>query len=69
MKSARPDASPTEIRAALVNSAIDLGAPGKDNVFGVGRADAESALELITNGNFDILDFLTAIIEATQNQN
>jgi hypothetical protein len=32
------------VRAIIEGTAHDLGAPGKDNQFGWGRADAESAV-------------------------
>ncbi|MEN6342020.1 MAG: S8 family serine peptidase [Methanospirillum sp.] len=37
--SARPDLSAPAIRSALYSSAVDLGATGRDNVYGWGRAD------------------------------
>lgn len=42
-----PTATPEEIRNALKNSAIDLGDPGFDNVFGAGRADVRAAAGLL----------------------
>ena len=38
-----PDSSDTVIRDYVLNSAVDLGAPGFDTVFGAGRADALNA--------------------------
>jgi len=52
MKSARPSATAEEIKSALINGAVDLGEPGKDTVFGAGRANAEDSLELILSGGF-----------------
>ncbi|WP_217913035.1 S8 family peptidase [Miltoncostaea marina] len=40
----RPDLSAPEVQGLLEASATDLGAPGKDNVFGAGRIDAVRAL-------------------------
>lgn len=37
---AYPDMTADEVRAALYNSAVDLGEEGKDTTFGYGRADA-----------------------------
>lgn len=38
-----PDSSDTVIREYVLNSAVDLGAPGFDTIFGAGRADALNA--------------------------
>lgn len=40
----RPDLSAGEVQGLLEQSAVDLGAPGKDNVFGAGRIDALKTL-------------------------
>ena len=40
----RPDLSAGEVQGLLEASAVDLGAPGKDPVFGAGRIDAAAAL-------------------------
>lgn len=40
----RPDLDPDAVRKLLADSAIDLGAKGKDPVFGAGRIDAQGAL-------------------------
>lgn len=40
----RPDLDPDAVRKLLADSAIDLGAKGKDPVFGAGRIDAHGAL-------------------------
>ena len=69
LKSANPSATRDQIENALLNGAVDLGTPGTDNTFGTGRANAEDSLQLILNDDFNILDFLPAIIQATQNQN
>ena len=36
-----------EITGMLMSSAVDLGAPGRDNIYGYGRADALNAFQLI----------------------
>jgi len=74
LKSANPNATRQEIEAALLDGAVDLGAPGIDNVFGAGRANALNSLSLVpevseSDDNFDILIFLPAIIEAAKNNN
>lgn len=45
MKSARPDLTPDEVESIIQNTAFDLGARGKDQVFGAGRIDARKALD------------------------
>jgi hypothetical protein len=40
----RPDLDPDGVRKLLSESAVDLGAKGKDPVFGAGRIDAQAAL-------------------------
>lgn len=39
-----PDLEPEEVRELLRSSAVDLGEPGKDNLFGYGRINAGQAL-------------------------
>jgi hypothetical protein len=50
LKAGEPDDNPnadrTATRNALLNTAIDLGAPGMDNTYGSGRADAMRALSV-----------------------
>jgi len=41
-----PDMSNEMVRAALHNSAVDLGQPGWDRIFGAGRIDALAALQI-----------------------
>lgn len=41
----RPDLSAAEVQGILEKSAVDLGAPGKDPVFGAGRIDAFRTLQ------------------------
>lgn len=47
--SANPGADYTTLRALLENSATDLGAPGKDTVFGAGLPSAAAAVNGLTN--------------------
>lgn len=42
--SVSPDLSPNHVMAAIHDSAVDLGDPGRDVVFGYGRIDAAAAL-------------------------
>jgi hypothetical protein len=45
--SARPALSPAAVRAALFSSAVDLGAVGRDDVYGWGRADGVAMFALV----------------------
>ena len=45
IKSKHPDWTPQQIKDALINTAEDLGAPGKDNEYGYGLVDAYAALQ------------------------
>lgn len=40
LREAMPHATPAELRTALLDGAVELGAPGRDMVFGEGRVDA-----------------------------
>jgi len=65
LKSAQPNLSGNQLRSAIVNGAVDLGSPGRDNVFGAGRVNALNSLELANRvSDEDILQFLPAIISA-----
>lgn len=44
--SLNPTLTPNEVRAILAASAIDIGSPGKDNLFGYGMVNAARALQL-----------------------
>ncbi len=43
----RPALKPAEVRAILTTSARDLGAPGRDDLFGAGEADAYRAVQSV----------------------
>lgn len=51
LKSYKPDATPAEIRAAIQNTAEDLGAPGWDNRYGHGLINPVAALAYIGGGD------------------
>jgi subtilisin family serine protease len=40
-----PSLSPVEVRSVIENTAVDLGAPGRDKTFGHGRIDAFAAIQ------------------------
>ena len=42
-----PDATPEQIKEAMILSAIDLGSPGEDNSYGYGFVDAELMLDFL----------------------
>ncbi len=42
-----PGADRTALRTGLLSHAVDLGAPGTDNVFGAGRADAQASANAV----------------------
>jgi len=44
---ADPELTPDAVRALLVRTALDLGKPGRDEVFGAGLVDAEAAVRSI----------------------
>jgi subtilisin family serine protease len=44
-----PALKPGEVRAILVKTARDLGAPGRDDLFGAGEADAFAAVNAVVN--------------------
>ena len=43
-----PSLKPEEVRAILMKTARDLGAPGRDDLFGAGEADAFAAVSAAT---------------------
>lgn len=43
LKQINPNATPDEVKLALLNTAVDLGSPGDDNNFGAGRIDVLAA--------------------------
>jgi subtilisin family serine protease len=44
-----PALKPDEVRAILMKTARDLGAPGRDDLFGAGEADAYAAVSAVTD--------------------
>ncbi|MGX6607157.1 S8 family serine peptidase [Micromonosporaceae bacterium Da 78-11] len=48
LKSRDRSLTPDQIEQAIVNSSVDLGAPGRDDDFGQGRIDAAAALATLT---------------------
>ena len=52
--SAKPDATAVEIRDALLSTALDLGAPGRDEVYGHGFVSVKDALDYLLFGPVDI---------------
>ncbi|ALN93953.1 S8 family serine peptidase [Lysobacter gummosus] len=46
---AKPSATPTQVREAITSSALDLGAPGRDNEYGAGMVRAFEALDRLTS--------------------
>lgn len=73
LKSFNPNATVDEIKNALLNGATDLGPNGRDNIYGTGRADALSSLELVpepvNTADASILDFIPVIIAAVNSRN
>ncbi|MAE72092.1 MAG: hypothetical protein CME06_16690 [Gemmatimonadetes bacterium] len=55
LKSARPDATPEELKEALLNTAVDLGSAGEDNTYGMGRIDVVAALDYLGGAGGQIL--------------
>jgi subtilisin family serine protease len=47
MMQRNPSLKPAELRAILLGSARDLGAPGRDDLFGAGEADAFGAVSAV----------------------
>ena len=50
MLAAVPTLTPAQIEAALTSTALDLGAPGRDNVFGFGLLQADAAILAVQGG-------------------
>jgi subtilisin family serine protease len=46
-----PALKPGEVRAILMKTARDLGAPGRDDLFGAGEADAYSAVSAVASAS------------------
>ncbi len=49
VKQARPDIIPEELKALIMNTAMDLGNEGKDNIYGAGRISGTNVLDEINN--------------------
>lgn len=49
---ANPELKVLDVMRILMSSAVDLGAEGRDNVFGAGRVDLPRAIETVRNGSF-----------------
>lgn len=60
--SAHPGLSADAQEAALLGSALDLGDPGADNVFGAGRLDVDAAYRAVTGGADDAGPEVTGIV-------
>ncbi len=58
LRQINPNATPDEIKAALVNSAIDFGAQGEDNSYGWGVIDIMAAIYLLPGSTPTIGDGL-----------
>lgn len=50
LKSASPTATNADIRQSIIEGAQDLGAPGRDNLYGHGLIDAVAAYDALTGG-------------------
>jgi hypothetical protein len=50
MMERNPQLAPAELRAILTRTARDLGAPGRDDLFGAGEADAYRAVTAVLDG-------------------
>jgi subtilisin family serine protease len=46
IRSAHPDESASQVEATILSTALDLGTPGRDDIFGAGRIDAAAAVSL-----------------------
>ncbi len=49
IKKAHPEWKVDQVESALFNTAVDLGAPGKDTVYGWGRVDAYAAVNYVSS--------------------
>ncbi len=47
----RPNLSARDVRTALTNTAVDLGPPGPDPMFGAGQVDARASVEAVIAGH------------------
>ena len=69
MKSANPGLTHDDLKAILEDTSVDLGAAGKDNVYGSGRIDAyEAVLQSATSdGRISIKETVVACADSTLN--
>jgi subtilisin family serine protease len=68
MLSKNPDLTPAEVDSILELTAVDRGAPGKDNDFGAGRIDALAAVNYVSVPSGPVLRLTsTRIIDSTGN--
>jgi subtilisin family serine protease len=51
-----PALKPEEVRAILMKTARDLGAPGRDDLFGAGEADAFAAVSAVATTSIPVAD-------------
>jgi len=54
MMERNPQLAPAELRAILLKTARDLGAPGRDDLFGAGEADAFSAVTAVVEAGVPV---------------
>jgi subtilisin family serine protease len=64
--SAEPSLTPAQVKSALTNAAVDLGAVGADNTFGAGRIDAFAAVQSVIT---DVADEPATPAQFTLEQN
>ncbi|MBI4162571.1 MAG: S8 family serine peptidase [Candidatus Aenigmarchaeota archaeon] len=60
IKQAKPEITPEELKALIMNTALDLGTSGKDNVYGAGRISGTNIMPQINNtirDNITVSDF------------
>jgi Subtilase family len=58
--SSKPTATPTEVLEALRNTALDLGAPGRDIYYGYGLVQAKDAIDSLLGGDPPAPDCIVA---------
>jgi hypothetical protein len=62
LRQINPAATADEIKYALYQTAIDLGSPGDDNTFGMGRIDVVAAANVLGNGFGTIEGYVKNVI-------